>query len=83
MTSQTFELRGELIALGALIKAAGMTDSGGAAKSIVSDGAVRVNGEIETRRRRKVRAGDIVTVGEVRVEVCAGTMPAGSPTHES
>lgn len=75
----TFELRGEFIALGALLKAAGAVNSGGEAKSLVADGAVRVNGESETRRRRKVRAGDMVTVGETTLRVIA----AGSGQEET
>lgn len=71
MSAQTFELRGEFIALGALLKAAGAAGTGGTAKSLVIDGAVRVNGEIETRRRRKVRAGDVVTVAEIELRVIA------------
>jgi len=71
--TQTFELRGEFIALGSLIKALGIAGSGGEAKVQVKDGAVRVNGEVDTRRRRKIRAGDIVTIGALEVQVQAGT----------
>lgn len=71
MTVVTFELRGEFIALNALIKAAGLAGSGGAAKGLVADGAVRVNGEAETRRRRKIRAGDRVLLGDTEVRVIA------------
>lgn len=69
MTIVEFELRGECIALGALVKAMGLTGSGGGAKSLIAAGSVRVNGDIETRRRRKVRAGDRVTLAETEVHV--------------
>jgi len=69
VTVVEFELRGEFIALNALIKAVGLTGSGGGAKGLIADGTVRVNGDIETRRRRKVRAGDRVLLGETEVHV--------------
>ena len=62
-------LRGEFITLDALLKAAGLVSSGGAAKVLIAAGGVRVNGAPETRRGRKLRAGDEVAVGERRVRV--------------
>ncbi len=64
-----FELRGEHIALDALLKASGVVSSGGAAKVLIAEGGVRVNGEPEARRARKLRAGDEVAVGECRLRV--------------
>lgn len=59
------EIRGESIRLGQLLKLAGLADTGGEARELVQDGAVLVNGEVETRRGRQLRAGDVVeTVGE-------------------
>jgi ribosome-associated protein len=66
-----FELRGEYIALDALLKATGLAPSGGAAKVLIGAGGVQVNGEGETRRGRKLRAGDEVACGEQRVRVKA------------
>ena len=66
-----FALRGEHITLDALLKASGLVTSGGAAKLLIADGGVRVNGQGETRRGRKLRAGDEVAVGESRVRVQA------------
>lgn len=71
MNVLTFELRGDFIALNALIKAMGLADSGGAAKGMVTEGNVRVNGEIETRRRRKIRVGDRVVLGDTEIAVVA------------
>jgi ribosome-associated protein len=52
------QIRGDTIRLGQLLKVAGIADSGGEAKTLIADGHVSVNGEIETRRGRQLRAGD-------------------------
>ena len=67
----TFDLRGEHITLDALLKASGLASSGGEAKILIQQGGVLVNGQVDLRRGRKVRAGDEVTVGERRVAVRA------------
>lgn len=64
-----FALRGEYITLDALLKASGLADSGGAAKVLIADGGVRVDGQVETRRGRKLRGGEVVQVGRERVTV--------------
>lgn len=69
MNALEFALRGEHITLDALLKATGLAASGGAAKTLIADGAVAVDGEIETRRGRKLRAGMVVQVGERRVRI--------------
>ena len=66
-----FDLRGDHITLDALLKAAGLAGSGGDAKMLIQQGGVRVNGEVDLRRGRKLRAGDEVAVGEHRVSVRA------------
>ena len=73
-----FLLRGDHIALDALLKATGLATSGGAAKVLIASGGVRVNGDAETRRGRKLRAGDRVAVGDavVRVEAPSNSPPA-------
>ena len=71
MKALDFVLRGEHITLDALLKASGLVTSGGAAKLLIADGGVRVNGEAETRRGRKLRAGDEVVVGVSRVRLRA------------
>ena len=70
METIDFALRGEHITLEALLKATGLA-SGGAAKALIAAGGVRVNGQAETRRGRKVRVGDEVSVGEQPVRVRA------------
>ena len=77
MAVDTFTLRGDFIALAALVKALGATASGGEAKVVITQGAVRVNSEIETRRRRKLRAGDRIVVGE-RTILLVAAQPATS-----
>lgn len=70
-----FELRGEYITLDALLKATGLAPSGGAAKSMIADGAVQVDGAVETRRGRKLRAGTVVAVGGQRVALQSAAAP--------
>jgi ribosome-associated protein len=56
-------IRGDVIRLGQLLKLADVADSGGEAKDLLAAGEVRVNGEVETRRGRQIRPGDVVAVG--------------------
>ncbi|HQS37263.1 MAG: RNA-binding protein [Methylotenera sp. 24-45-7] len=60
MEATTFELRGEFIELCNLLKLAGIANSGGQGKLMVSDGIVSVDGVIESRRTAKIRAGQTV-----------------------
>ena len=57
---ETIQLREEFIKLGQALKAAGFVESGVDAKFVIQDGLVKVNGEIETRRGKKLVDGDIV-----------------------
>jgi ribosome-associated protein len=63
------EIRGDSIRLGQLLKLAGIAESGAAAKAMLAEGLVTVNGEREERRGRQIGVGDeIVADGEaVRV----------------
>lgn len=63
-------LRDEYIKLGQALKAAGLVGSGAEAKEAVTEGSVRVNGETDTRRGRKLYAGDVITFNgeEVKIE---------------
>ena len=56
-----FEVRGEFITLGQLLKVLGIAMTGGEAKLQLEEGEFQVNGEAETRRGRKLRPGDTVT----------------------
>ena len=57
---QTIKLRDEFIKLGQVLKAAGLVDSGVEAKEVIADGLVKVNGEVELRRGKKLYDQDIV-----------------------
>jgi ribosome-associated protein len=57
------------ITLGQALKAASIAGTGGEAKVLVQMGEVLVNGEVETRRGRRLREGDVVEVGQERLEV--------------
>jgi ribosome-associated protein len=61
---------GEAIRLGQFLKFAGLLDSGGDVKEAVIDGLVTVNGEIDRRRGRQLRIGDVVGFGGRSVRVC-------------
>ncbi len=57
------------ITLGQALKASDLVGSGGEAKVLIQAGEVLVNGEVERRRGRKLVAGDVVEVGDERLEV--------------
>jgi len=66
-------IRGDEIGLGQLLKFVGIAESGGAARALLEDGGVRVNGEAEGRRGRRLHDGDVVEVaGEEPLRVVAG-----------
>lgn len=67
---QSVHLRDKFIKLGQALKAAGLVESGVEAKEVIQDGLVKVNGETDTRRGRKLYAGDIVTYNgeEIKIE---------------
>ncbi len=60
MSKQSFEISGEYIELIKLLKASGLCGTGGQAKMLVEDQLVIVDGEIETRKRRKIKPGMVV-----------------------
>lgn len=55
--------------LGQALKIWGLVGTGGEAKVLIQFGEVLVNGEVETRRGRKLREGDVVEVEDERMEV--------------
>ena len=56
----TVQLREDFIKLGQALKASGMAQSGVDAKYAVQDGLVKVNGQVETQRGKKLVSGDVV-----------------------
>ena len=61
METTTFPIKGEYIELIKLLKAIGIADSGGEAKTMVDEQLIQVNGVLELRKRAKLRKGDVVT----------------------
>lgn len=59
----------EFIKLGQALKAAGLVGSGVEAKEVIQDGEVKVNGETETRRGRKLYAGDVVQFDSQEIKI--------------
>lgn len=64
-----YQLTSEYIELYKLIKLLDLVDSGADAKRIVEGEFVMRNGALETRKRAKIVAGDVLEIGEVRIEV--------------
>jgi ribosome-associated protein len=62
-------LRGEHIELDKLLKATGLADSGGQARSLIAAGEVKVDGQVELRKTAKIRAGQQVEFGGQVVRV--------------
>ncbi len=71
MQALVFHLTGEFIELNALLKLTGVCDSGGAGKILVASGKVSVDGKVEMRKTCKIRAGQLVSVGDARIQVSA------------
>ncbi|MBS1208250.1 MAG: hypothetical protein H6R19_648 [Proteobacteria bacterium] len=72
MTLHQFELTREFITLDSLLKLLTIAPSGGIAKMMVAAGEVEVNGELELRKTRKLRAGDVVRVQDEEIRISAG-----------
>jgi ribosome-associated protein len=64
-----FTPTGDCIELHQLLKVTGLADSGGAGKALVASGVVSVDGRQELRKTAKIRAGQCVTLGDVRIRV--------------
>jgi ribosome-associated protein len=79
MKAIDFELRGEHITLDNLLKATGLAGSGGAAKAMVAQGLVQVDGREELRKTCKIRVGQVVQVHGTRIRVRAPQEPLPLP----
>lgn len=71
MQRVSFDLTTEYIELNQLLKLVGLCDSGGAGKVLVASGVVWIDGQQELRKTCKIRAGQNVSVGDVRITVVA------------
>jgi len=66
---EVIRLREDFIKLGQALKAAGFVESGVEAKDVIQSGLVLVNGEIDTRRGRKLYAGDVVVFDGEEIKI--------------
>ena len=71
MPTVDFPLDREFVELHHLLKLTGVCDSGGQGKALVASGAVTVDGAVELRKTCKIRAGQVVRVGDVTLLVVA------------
>lgn len=72
-------IRDESIRLGQFLKLANLVDSGAEAKPVIADGLVKVNGEVDTRRGRQLRVGDVVELQGQAARVADGDVPDNLP----
>ena len=63
------ELESEFVELYKILKFEGIAESGGAAKQAIADGLVSVNGEVETRKSKKISPGDQIEVSGQTIDV--------------
>ena len=63
------ELESEFVELYKILKFEGLSESGGRAKQAIADGMVSVNGEVETRKRKKIRAGDQIDFIDHHIDI--------------
>ncbi|MDE6890512.1 MAG: RNA-binding S4 domain-containing protein [Lachnospiraceae bacterium] len=66
---ETLKLRDDFIRLGQALKAAGLAQSGVDAKFAIKDGLVKVNGEVEIQRGKKLHEGDIIEFDGHQIKV--------------
>jgi ribosome-associated protein len=63
------ELEADFVELYKILKFEGLAGSGGMAKQVIADGQVSVNGEVETKKRKKIGAGDKIEYSGQSIEV--------------
>ena len=64
------EINRQPVELYKILKFEGLLSSGGEAKQVIAAGMVLVNGEGETRKRRKIVAGDIIEFNQDKLHIC-------------
>lgn len=72
MVTRTFKLKSEYIELVKLIKLLGIAETGGHAKNMIENGEVKLNGNLESRKRAKLRPGDKVEMDEITILIESG-----------
>ena len=66
---RTVDITREPVELYKILKFEGIVPSGGAAKAVIADGQVLVNGEVETRKRRKIVDGDVLEFDSEKIQI--------------
>ncbi|ALC04661.1 hypothetical protein CDES_00905 [Corynebacterium deserti GIMN1.010] len=74
MQPEEVHIKDETIKLGQFIKLANLVESGGAAKDAIANGDVTVNGEVDSRRGKTLRDGDVVCIGDLCAQVVTGDL---------
>ena len=70
MQKLEFKLDAEYIELNKLLKILSLVESGGQANNLITEGFVRYNGEVDTRKRLKLRKGDKIEFAEMFIRIC-------------
>lgn len=70
MQELEFKLDTEYIELNKLLKILSLVESGGQANNLITEGFVRYNGEVDTRKRLKLRMGDKIEFAEMSIRIC-------------
>jgi len=70
MQELEFKLDTEYVELNKLLKILSLVESGGQANNVITEGFVRYNGEIDTRKRLKLRKGDKIQFSEMFIRIC-------------
>lgn len=73
--TREFTLTSEYIELIKLLKLMGIAETGGHAKIMVEEGEVMLNGQQEFRKRAKLRHGDVVELGEIKIYIRENNSP--------
>ncbi len=74
MQATEYRIITEYIELNQLLKICGLAESGGAGGALVSEGNVKVDGQNELRKRCKIRPGQVVQLGDVRITVLGSSV---------
>lgn len=70
--SRSLRIENLPIELYKILKLEGLVQSGGEAKHVIADGMVTVNGEVETRKRKKIVSGDRIEFSGTKIEIVTG-----------
>jgi len=69
MEVREVEITSEPIALYKILKFEGLVGSGGEAKLVIDQELVKVNGEVETQRRKKICSGDVIEFNDEQIKI--------------